>query len=198
MSLLLALLILFLFCVAVLAGLVRLISRLAGRATPKISATQPFAALPYAKKQYFFSAAERSFYEVLKRLIAPDYTLFAKVRLADLVFVTKGASAWQSHFNRINGKHVDFVLCDRDLAPVVAIELDDLSHDDEDRQERDKFVDLALAAAALPIVRIRAKRAYAPDRVRAALQPYLPAQSPAQIAQPHERYMPPAGWRPAV
>jgi hypothetical protein len=198
MSLLLALLILFLFCAAVLGGVVGLVSRLAGRSIPKISATQVFAVLPYSKKKYFFSVAERSFYEVLKRLISPDYTLFAKVRLADLVDVTKGASAWQSHFNRISGKHVDFVLCDRDLAPVVAIELDDASHDEGDRQDRDKFVDQALTAAALPIVRIRAKRAYAPDQVRVALRPYLPAQSPAQIAHPDDRYMPPAGWRPAV
>jgi hypothetical protein len=198
MSLLLGLIILFLFCAAVLAGIVGLVSRLAARSTPKISTTQPFAALPYSKKQYFFSAAERSFYEVLKRLISPDYTLFAKVRLADLVYVTKGTTAWRSHFNRINGKHIDFVLCNRDLAPVVAIELDDSSHDEEERQARDEFVDRVLTSAALPIVHIRAKRAYAPDEVRGVLHPYLPAKSPAQAAHPDERYLPPAGWRPAV
>jgi hypothetical protein len=198
MSTLLAVLILFLFCAAILGGIVGLVSRLAGRATPKISATQAFAVLPYSKNKYFFSAAERSFYEVLKRLISPDYTLFAKVRLADVVYVSKGASAWQSHFNRINRKHIDFLLCDRDLAPVVAIELDDASHDEEEREARDEFVDQVLGAAALPIVHVRAKRAYAPDQLRAALRPYLPAQSPAQVAHPDDRYMPPAGWRPAV
>lgn len=153
--------------------------------------------LPYSKKKYFFSAAERSFYEVLRRL-APDHTLFAKVRLADLVYVRKGTGSWQSHFNRINRKHLDFVLCNRDLAPVVAIELDDSSHDGEEREARDEFVDQVLASAALPIVHIRAKRAYAPDDLRAALHPFLPARPPADIPHPDERYMPPKGWRPAV
>src|SRR5688500_16792275 len=57
--------------------------------------------LAYSKKKYLFSAAERSFYEVLKRLVPPEYTVFAKVRLADLVYVSKGAADRQSHFNRI-------------------------------------------------------------------------------------------------
>src|SRR5947209_12049296 len=155
MTVFLGLFILFLTCVAVVGGIVRRISKIAGRARPTISASQAFAALPYAKKKYFFSAAERSFYEILRRLL-PGHTVFAKVRLADLVGVTKGASSWRSHFNRIDRKHLDFILCDSDLAPVVAIELDDRSHDDDDRQSRDRFVDQVLESVSLPIVRVRA------------------------------------------
>ena len=153
--------------------------------------------LPYSKKKYFFSAAERSFYEVLRRVV-PEFTLFAKVRLADLVHVSKGSGAWQSHFNRINRKHLDFVLCNRDLAPIVAIELDDSSHDEEDREARDAFVDQVLAAAALPIVRVRAKRGYAPDELRAVLRPHLPLSPAADVPHPDARYIPPKGWRPAI
>lgn len=196
---------LFIFiCTAIAGGIAGLTARL-GRSRPN-SSPPPFIApdweppkadpLPYSAKKYFFSAAERSFYEVLRRL-SPDHTVFAKVRLADLVHVAKGAGNWQSHFNRINRKHLDFVLCNRDLAPVVAIELDDSSHDEEDRKARDEFVDQVLAAAGLPIAHIRAKRTYVPDEIRAALHPYLPAKSPAEVAYPDERYMPPAGWRPA-
>jgi hypothetical protein len=198
MSVLLALLILFLFLAAVVGGIVGLVSRSAGRSTPKISATPPFATLPYSKRNFFFSAAERSFYEVLKRLIPPDHTVFAKVRLADLVYVKKGAGSWQSHFNRIGRKHIDFVLCNRDLAPVVAIELDDASHGEEEREERDEFVDAVMAAAALPIVHIKAQRGYALDKVRAALHSHLPARGPGDILHPDAAYMPPKGWRPAV
>jgi hypothetical protein len=128
--------------------------------------------LPYARKKYFFSSAERSFYEVLRRL-APNYTLFAKVRLADVVYVTKGTGAWRTHLNRIDRKHLDFVICDTDLAPVLAVELDDSSHDGEKRKERDGFVDQVLAASALPIVHMRAKRGYVPDELRQLLAPYI-------------------------
>jgi Protein of unknown function (DUF2726) len=191
---------------AIAAGVVALIVRFS-RASPRTSPPPVIAMdweppkadpLPYSAKKYFFSAAERSFYEILKRLASGDQTVFAKVRLADLVYVSKGAGSWQSHFNRINRKHIDFVLCDRNLAPVVAIELDDASHDEEQREVRDEFVDQVLASAALPIVHVRARRAYVIDQLREELRPYLPAKAPAEVPHPDERYMPPKGWRPAI
>jgi hypothetical protein len=218
MEALLALGIMFFLVAAIAGGIAGLVSRF-GQARPYsprppvlslksspppipigASAWEPPKAdpLPYSAKKYFFSAAERSFYEILKRLVSAEQTVFAKVRLADLVYVSKGASSWQSHFNRINRKHIDFVLCDRNLAPIVAIELDDSSHDEKDREARDAFVDQVLASAAFPVVHIRVKRAYAIDELQTQLHPYLPAKAPAQVAHPDERYMPPKGWRPAV
>lgn len=206
MEALVALGIVIFFFAAVAGGVVGLVSRLnrgcSNRLKPPVVAPgwQPPKAdrLPYSRKNYFFSAAERSFYEVLKRLLPADFTVFAKVRLADLVYVSKGTGSRQSHFNRINRKHIDFVLCNRDLAPLVAIELDDASHDEDEREERDEFVDAVLAAAALPIVHIRARRGYALDDIRRVLHPYLPARAPGEVPHPDERYMPPPGWRPAV
>ena len=197
MAVLFGLLILFLVCALVLGRIVRLVSKSARRAAPTISGNPPFAVLPYAKTKYFFSAAERSFYEILRRLV-PGHTVFAKVRLADLVHVKNGTMAWQSHFNRIDRKHLDFVLCDSDLAPVVAIELDDRSHDDENRQSRDQFVDQVLASVSLPIVRLRAKHTYKLEEIRRMLSPHVSAQSPVGSLPADAPYMPPKGWRPAV
>jgi hypothetical protein len=197
MVLLVGLLVLFLVCALILGGIVRLVSKSAGRASPTISANQEFATLPYAKTKYFFSAAERSFYEILRRLV-PGHTVFAKVRLADLVYVRKGTAAWQSYFNRIDRKHIDFILCNADLSPVMAIELDDCSHDDEDRQSRDRFVDQVLGSVGLPIIRVRAKHAYKREEVRRMLSPHVRVQSPVAPLHPDAAYMPPKGWRPAV
>ena len=155
--------------------------------------------LPYARRKYFFSAAERSFYEILRRLV-PDYTVFAKVRLVDVVRVSNGSSSRRADLNRIDRKHLDFVLCDQNLAPVLAVELDDSSHDDEKRKERDEFVDRVLVAAAFPIVHIRAQRSYQLDEVRRKLAPHIktPACSPTEVTDLNSRYAPPVGWRPAV
>jgi hypothetical protein len=43
------------------------------------------AALPYRKKDYLLTVAERSFYEVLCSVLDGQLLVFAKVRLADLV-----------------------------------------------------------------------------------------------------------------
>src|SRR3984893_11003328 len=91
------------------------------------------SSLPYSKKKFFFSAAERSFYEILRRM-APDHTVFAKVRMCDVITVSKESGSWRASRNRIQSKHLDFLICDATLAPVVAIELDDSSHESEERR----------------------------------------------------------------
>jgi hypothetical protein len=117
--------------------------------------------LPYRAKRYFFSKAERSFFGVLHQAAGNQYAIFAKVRLSDLLYVKKGTESRQGHFNRIQSKHVDFVLCDPEqVRPALVIELDDASHGRSKRQKRDAFVDRSLTAGGLPILRVPAKRNY--------------------------------------
>jgi Protein of unknown function (DUF2726) len=118
-------------------------------------------ALPYRRKDYLLTQAERSLFGVLNEVVKERCFIFAKVRLADLVWMPKGTESWQSHFNRVQSKHVDFVICDRaSIRPLLCIELDDASHGQAARQKRDAFVDAALLAAGLPFIRIRAAKAY--------------------------------------
>lgn len=157
-------------------------------------------ALPFAKKKYVFSAAERSFYEVLRRLVR-NHTVFAKVRLCDLVYVTQRGRGWQKYFNQISRKHLDFIVCDQDLVPVLAIELDDSSHEAEDRRDRDEFVDEVMAAAAFPLLHLRAQRGYVLEELRQQLEPYLSSlREVRKKAEPmpamDERYAPPKSVRP--
>jgi hypothetical protein len=133
--------------------------------------------LPYSKKKFFFSAAERSFYEILRRL-TPDHTVFAKVRMCDVIAVSERNGAWRSNHNRIQSKHLDFLICDATLAPVVAIELDDLSHARANRKARDQFVDAALAAAEVPILHIPVKRSYVIEDIRRLIFPHISAVGP--------------------
>lgn len=111
----------------------------------------------YKKRTYFFTKNELNFYrELAKETASLNLVLFSKVRLADIIEPREKGSTWQSQFNRIRSKHVDFVLCDLpSIKPVLVIELDDNSHDRTDRQERDSFVDKALAQADIPIIHAR-------------------------------------------
>ena len=133
--------------------------------------------LPYSKKKFFFSAAERSFYEILQR-ITPDHTVFAQVRVCDVIAVSERSGTWQSNQTRIQSKHLDFLICDATLAPVVAIELDDSSHARASRKARDQFVDAALAAAEVPILRIPVKRSYVIEDIRRLIFPHISAAGP--------------------
>lgn len=120
--------------------------------------------LPYILKQYLMSKAERSFFGVLEQVTATSkYYIFPQMTLSNLVSVEKGTGSYQTYHNKVDRKSVDFVLFDRNaISPVLAIELDDSSHDREDRQERDAFVDQVLAKAGLPLLHVRAQTAYDP------------------------------------
>ena len=126
--------------------------------------------LPYRRKDFLLSQAERSFFGVLERVVGAEHRLFAKVRIADLVWIPKGTGSWQRHFNRISAKHIDFILCDRDtVRPRLAIELDDSSHQRQSRRDRDDFVDRVLADAGLPLLRVPAQPAYNVEELRAKI-----------------------------
>ncbi len=123
----------------------------------------------YEKNGPLFSPAERSFLGVLEQVFASDYWIIGKVRLADVIKPRKGlsSSARVSAQNRINSKHVDFVLCDPRSREVVAVvELNDASHERTSRKERDAFVVGALKAAGIPFAQIPAQKSYAPEEVR--------------------------------
>jgi very-short-patch-repair endonuclease len=90
-----------------------------------------------------------------------DYKIFAKVRLADLLYVPSRTNNRVSYYNRIQSKHVDFVICDiKYLKPVLVIELDDSTHNRQDRSERDEFVNKALTCSNLPVLRVPAQYTY--------------------------------------
>lgn len=134
----------------------------------------------YYLRKSLFSPAERSFFGVLESLQYEGATLAAKVRLADIFGIKKGLerAARQRALNRISAKHVDFILFQKnDGRPLLGIELDDSSHEEEDRVARDSFVDTVFSAAGLPIIHVTAKAAYDPKEVRCQIDEALTKKS---------------------
>lgn len=135
-------------------------------------------ALPYRRKDFLLTRAERLFFSVLHEAVGKHYWLFAKIRVADLVWMPKGTGSRQSYFNRIQGKHIDFLLCDRDaVRPILAIELDDSSHQGKNRRSRDQFVDEALRTAGLPLLRVACRASYDLNDIRAQIRSALHTKS---------------------
>jgi hypothetical protein len=60
----------------------------------------------------------------------------------------------------------------------AGIELDDALHQRLDRQERDAFVEEVFSTAKLPLIRVRAQRAYSVEQLRALLAPCLDGARP--------------------
>lgn len=145
---------------------------------------------PYRLRDDFLSDAEASFYHVLISVVGAQLTICPKVGLKEIFWVT-GQQNNQSHWNRINQKHVDFLLCrPGTLHPVVGIELDDSSHTAQKRQQRDADVEQIFEAAQLPLLRFAVRRSYSTQVLADALAPYL--EPPASPARPPETLVPDA------
>ncbi|MFO7618519.1 MAG: DUF2726 domain-containing protein, partial [Thermoplasmata archaeon] len=104
---------------------------------------------PYHLRDDFLSAAEHSFYLVLRQAVEDWAVICPKVSLSD-VFTAKSSDygEYRTYTNKIDRKHIDFLLCEPGtLRPVAGIELDDRSHARSDRQARDEFVKHRQASA---------------------------------------------------
>ena len=133
---------------------------------------------PYVPRR-LLSAAELKFFRTLEGLIPDNLRLSLKPRLGDIIdvdyIVREKDFKWKGRYGaQIWSKHLDFVIYDPiDSEVVLCIELDDSSHDTKDAKARDRFKDKALAAAGVPLLRIKCKAYYESNVIAKKLAPYL-------------------------
>jgi len=161
--------------------LISVVITLKVKTAPSIPDEMIAEALPFVKKEKFFTDGERSFYHMLQSAVGDQYVIFGQVRIADLLAIKKGtpASYRQSNLNKITSKHADFVLCTpNDLTIICAIELDDKSHKRADRVERDEFLNNAFRVAGLHLIHFEAKHVYSRNEIISQLQQFIEVKSP--------------------
>lgn len=112
--------------------------------------------MPY-KKKLLLTKNEWAFYKSLKPIADElGYSVLAKIRVADLVeVISNNRSEWQTYFNKINKKHIDFVLSKpENLQIVLLIELDDNTHNAA-QEQRDKFIEELYKQTGYKLLRTR-------------------------------------------
>ena len=97
------------------------------------------------------SKAEQVLYHRLVQTL-PDLVVLAQVPLTRFLRLKMG-QRWREWQARIDHETIDYLICDRDFAIIVAIALDDRSRDRVSRDKADIVKNRALAAAHLPLVR---------------------------------------------
>lgn len=100
---------------------------------------------------------EFAFFRALKEACGAEYHILTKIGLWALVESKNDYVAWR----KISQKHIDFVLCDpNSMFPVLAIELDDWTHNSPKRKTKDAEKDYILKRAVMPILRILPNETY--------------------------------------
>lgn len=135
----------------------------------------------YALHPGMLTYQEQRFFQTLLAAAAPDYSVHLKVRMGDVLKLINEPAERHRQQGSIFCKHFDFVLCERGgrLRTLLAIELDDTSHDWPDRKAADEFKDKVCASAGLPLLRFPIEQVYQADALRARITDALGNAQPA-------------------
>jgi hypothetical protein len=141
---------------------------------PKLSSHAPDSTLipqdVILQPQPILTEAEARFFRTLEMAVGGQYLICPQLPIWTFVAARSAKGGAGAFTNRINLKHVDFVLVDRrSFSPIVDIELDDRSHQDERGQRRDAFVEAVMERAGLPLVQIPVAQTYDVNAIRQRL-----------------------------
>ena len=101
----------------------------------------------YEVKNSLITPAEQSFFAVLKELVPEGYMVFPQINLAAFIDRTDDVSFHNELF-----RNIDFLITDENYKPRIAVEINDSSHLDKGRKERDEKVSNILEEAVIPLM----------------------------------------------
>ena len=119
----------------------------------------------YKIKEEFITENELKLYKVLKKVAYElKLDIFTQVALNRILEINNRRKQQQLR-NRIDRKSIDFVLYDEKTKKIVCcIELDDSTHEREERIERDLFLD-KIFKDTIKLIRIKVQNYYDYDKI---------------------------------
>jgi hypothetical protein len=123
----------------------------------------------YKERESLLTPPELEFFNLLKKVVGKNETIFAKVRQADILETNyhQNHPAFWTWFNRISRRHVDFVLCDPETTRVhTVIEINDGLRQRANRMSRNHELRQTLGQTNIKLVEIMARAEYDEDEIR--------------------------------
>lgn len=128
------------------------------------------------KRASLLSPVELSFFRVLRDAVGGDWAIWSLVNLGDLIQVHTNAPGHQTWQNRLQAKRIHFVLCDLEsMQARLAIELTEPPAEPGVPAATDDVIERALAAAALPLLRVPTTDAFEKTGLRKSIEAQLAA-----------------------
>ena len=110
----------------------------------------------YEKKEYLMTRNELKFYKQLKKITDKlDLTIIAQDSLYQII-----KNKEYKDFNKIKSKSIDFVITENNGKIKLCIELDDSSHNKNNRIKRDNFINEIFKQTNINLLRIPVQAFY--------------------------------------
>ena len=122
----------------------------------------------YDVRKTLISKSEQGFFNAVKSCVPEGYCVFPQINLASFIDRTDDARFHNELF-----RNVDFLITDSEYAPKFIIEINDQTHLNNDRKERDEKVQKICEEAGIPILKLWTSYGINPEYIKARIDETL-------------------------
>jgi len=119
---------------------------------------------------------EKEYFNTFRQLVEPKYTVQPQINLAAIV----SKESYSKYRNELF-RNIDFGIFDKDYNIKVLIEINDKTHTQADRIQRDKKVNQICAEAGIPLVTFWTKYGINPDYIKDRLAEHIDLDSNTSV-----------------
>ena len=151
-----------LYITLILIIVILILEKLIKNKTEKKEEKQEINLQGFEKKEYLLTQEELKFYKILKQITDEmEINLFCQVAMYELINTRN-----YKDFNKIKNKTIDFVITEKNCRIKLCIELDDETHNQKQRIERDKIVNEIFKIANTKLIRIKRQNYYKIEEIK--------------------------------
>lgn len=115
----------------------------------------------YEARKTLISQSEQRFFEAIKEAVPAGHCVFPQINLASFIDRTDDARYHNELF-----RNVDFLVTDPNYTPLFIIEINDQTHLNKDRKERDEKVRKICEEAGIPILKLWTSYGVDPEYIK--------------------------------
>lgn len=120
--------------------------------------------IEHIKQGYLTTKNEQKLFQALRVVVGDRYMIHCQT---SLIALTK--PSLQEHRSKAYNKRIDFVITDWKTEIKAVIELDDNSHKNQSRFQRDQYINHSLQGIH-PFLRVETQNFYSPEKIAEALK----------------------------
>ena len=122
----------------------------------------------YDVRSTLISKTEQGFFSAIKTSVPEGYCVFPQINLASFINRTDDARFHNELF-----RNVDFLITDADYRPKFIVEINDQSHLNSERKERDEKVSKICEEAGIPILKLWTAYGVNPEYIKGRIDELL-------------------------
>lgn len=122
----------------------------------------------YSSKASLMTECEKRFFDAIKKLASPKYIVQPQINLASIIN-KESHTKYQNELFR----NIDFGILDQNYKLLVLIEINDSTHTERNRRERDQKVQAICKEAGIPLVTFWTKYGVNESYIKEQLAKYL-------------------------